>query len=63
MSDTWAEQMLNDYEMEEFELIRHLPSCKHCGHPIQTEYMFPFEDGFICWDCVNDLRVEVGDVL
>lgn len=40
-----------------------LPICKECKERIQTEWLFEFDDGFICEKCMDEHKKSVDTLI
>lgn len=47
------------YDAEQEEKLSKLPTCTECGDPIQQDDALYINGGFICDECLADLRREV----
>lgn len=49
------------HDAEQERALSKLPECSECGHPIQTEECFEFNDELICPKCVNEYHKRLTD--
>ena len=42
------------HDAEQERALAKLPECSECGHPIQDEVCFEFNDELICPECLKD---------
>lgn len=50
-------------DAEQKKWLDSLPECADCGHPIQTETGFYINGEFLCEDCIEAYRVNIGDYI
>lgn len=43
------------WDSEQERKLRRLPTCYHCGEPIQDDHCFRINGVLYCSDCMNDL--------
>lgn len=42
------------HDRAQAEKLERLPKCSECGHPIQSEECYEFDDGLICPRCLKE---------
>lgn len=58
----WTDDPVADfdrYDAEQQRSLDKLPKCMECHEPIQQDDALYINDGYICDDCLEDLRREI----
>ena len=62
MTQSWTDDPERDYERYASDIddrLASLPKCRNCGEPIQQEDAVYFSGGFICDNCLEEMRREI----
>lgn len=49
------------HDAEQSKLLESLPECDECGHPIQQEMAVCIHGAYYCDNCLEEMRVSIGD--
>lgn len=53
----------NRWDAEQQAKLYKLPICSECNEPIQEEYCYEINGGYICECCMNEHRKWVDDIV